>query len=190
MQNNGINMPTVPRVKHNAFSYVMKAILFLTLWFAMWQEGQLMFQMLPYTQEGAYLSAMMNAKTLGIFAKWLIPLFLALVYFGLYHLFVRYCYRNLTRTMSVLGAETNGIYIHLCASGTIAAGALVKGALNFLYAYQPLITNVARPLTAFATNLIVMGVFYLLVARKYERRCRPFVFSSMMLAMVVYLILL
>lgn len=180
----------IPRVKHTPLSYALKVVLFGALWFSMWREGQLLFQILPYSREGAYLSEVMSPAAIGIFAVWFFPAVTALIYFGLYHLFVRYCYNNLCRTMSVFGQKVDGAYVHVCASAAIAVGALIKGGLSFVYTAYPLIVNVAEPLLGFVVNAAVMAALYLLIARKFERAYRPFAFSSMMLAMAVYLIIL
>ncbi|MEG1394309.1 MAG: hypothetical protein RSD04_01010 [Clostridia bacterium] len=185
MDNISIQQP--PKFKNNVSSYILKVIMFAAFYFACAMSAKNAFNLLPYTQYGQKILQMMPSANSAMML-YIAPLFTALIMFGLFHLIEKYCFVNMTRTMSLFGAQLDSHFFYNVTAIAFVAYAIVKGCEILFFIFFPLSANIAEPIVSVLLSFVTMAAIFLFVAKKVGKTYAPFAFSSLMLPTVLLLI--
>lgn len=178
-KNNAAEKPKI-----DVYSIIVKIIMAVGFYGLAMISSESLVNMMPFTKQFATILQLGEGKAI-VIIKYVVPVFVAALYYIIYSFFARSSSNTANRTFLVLGQNSDVTRIRSYLDSAVVLVSILKILCGILFMYVPYISVIAKPLFSMAIVIIAIAFAVFGITSKHEKKYLPIVFNSMIAPMIL-----
>lgn len=171
-----------PKTKPSSISIILKIAIFAVLYAASMLSAQGAFNLMSVAAVPSFAASIISSE---IMVQYIVPIFVAMIYFAMYFFVSRIGLNTTYRTMYVLGEIIDLNYTRVCLDIGLLFAITLKLLAGVLFMYVPIISAIAKPLLGAVIIASAVALSIGLLVKKYGKKYLPIVFNCMVTPIIV-----
>lgn len=174
--------------KSKALGIIFKILLFASIVFSVYPTTDKMYNLLPFYDFSGISTDGVDFSLYYSLMQWMLPIVLALIYFGLYHAYIKLIIRNINTSLRIFNIQLHKSSINYSMDICFIVLCIYLGIIGIIMSYFPLVSNILyTPLKVLGAVALFCYVYFKLI-KGLESTIKPFIIRAFMVPAILLVV--
>ncbi len=167
---------------------MFKILLFISIAFSVYPTTEKMYNLLPFYDFSSMYSKEIDFSLYYSLMKWMLPIILALIYFGLYHVYIKLIIRNINMNLRIFNIQLHKSSINYSMDICFIVLCVYNGIIGITMSYFPLVINIlSTPLKVLGVAALFCYVYFKKI-KGLDSTIKPFIIRAFVIPAILLVV--